>query len=79
MLVAIAHAAVYTPPGQGQEGKQTEDIRKGGGQRTLGNEQTFPIYPAWPLDVVDASKSTTPEKFQKELEEATLTIKTCYW
>lgn len=33
----------------------------------------------WPLAVVDASQTTPPEKLQKELEEAVLTVKTCYW
>ena len=33
----------------------------------------------WPLTVVDASKTVSSERFHKQLEEAALTVKTCYW
>ncbi|CAI8024697.1 DNA ligase 1 [Geodia barretti] len=50
VLVAIGHAAVYTPPGQD-----------------------------WPLGVVDASNgASSSEQFHKSLDEAVLTVKTCY-
>ena len=38
------------------------------------------FFAEWPLGVVDGSKAaSSSENFQKSLEEAVLTIKTCYW
>ena len=34
----------------------------------------------WPLSVVDGSSAaSSSDHFHKSLEEATLTVKTCYW
>jgi DNA ligase-1 len=49
VLVALAHAVVYTPPGQ-----------------------------EWPLQVIDASKGISGEKFKKELDNAVGLVKNAY-
>ena len=39
-----------------------------------------PSTPDWPLGVVDASSGGgSSDQFHKSLDEAVLTVKTCYW
>lgn len=64
VLVALAHAVVYTPPGQGKTNVQCNAPH---------------IILDWPLQVTDASQGVSAEKFRKELDAAAAIVKNAYW